>query len=204
MKQDGSELIDQLNQWLNEMDERLPAGWEWLPDIGLYMDQVQTYIDRQVSLYRRDEGERLMTSSMINNYIKDGLLPRAKAKKYGPEHLAMLIMIGTLKQVLSMQNLRRLLSGGRDAADVEELYQHFIGIQASTLQTRAHQVLEDTRLLSGDLTPDQRRALRELALQLSIEARINILIAEKILALPDQEMETADSHTKKGSRPEKT
>lgn len=183
MKQDKSESIDQLNQWLGEMGETLPARWELLPDIGLYMDQVQTYIDRQVSLYRRDEGERLMTSSMINNYIKDGLLPRAKAKKYSPEHLAMLIMIGTLKQVLSMQNLRRLLPCGRDATGIEELYQHFIDIQGSTLQSKAGQLLEDTRQLSGDVTPEQQHALRELALQLSIESRINMLIAEKILAL---------------------
>ena len=47
--------------------------------------------------------ERLLTPAMINNYIKDRLIPRAEAKKYTPAHLALLIMIGTLKQVLSIR-----------------------------------------------------------------------------------------------------
>ena len=41
--------------------------WELLPDIGLYMDQVITLMDRTFSP-ALPKGE--MTKSMVNNYVK--------------------------------------------------------------------------------------------------------------------------------------
>lgn len=50
-----------------------PRSGTPLPDIGLYMDQLISYMPRQLIHY--GEGEAL-TSAMVNNYIKDGALPR--------------------------------------------------------------------------------------------------------------------------------
>ncbi len=193
------ESIEKLNKWLEEMDSKHPADWDMLPDIGLYMDQVQTYIDKQLTLYRRDEKDRLLTPAMINNYIKDDLIPRAVSKKYSPTHLALLIMIGTLKQVLSMQNLSRLLSDCRDPQDAAELYSRFKDIQRNSLSESALQAKKETRSLLEDIPADDESALRGLALQLSIEARTRILIAEKILVLLDQpdDLENMDKAERK-------
>lgn len=187
-----AEQIDRLDRWLTELDGKHPAEWPLLPDIGLYMDQVQAYIDRQLGLYRRDEHDRLLTPAMINNYIKDNLIPRAESKKYAPAHLALLIMIGTLKQVLSIQNLSQMLAPYRAPDDVSALYGHFIEVQRVSLQENAAQVLAETAKLrraeqeaeAGEA--DQLTAMRNLALELSIEARTRILIAEKIIALVEQ------------------
>ena len=201
--------IEVLNQWLSGIDGRYPADWSLLPDIGLYMDQVQTYIDRQLGLYRRDEQDRFLTPAMINNYIKDDLIPRAESKKYSPVHLALLIMIATLKQVLSMQHLNRLLSGYRKTEDVSALYAQFLTVQHQCLQDSVTKVREETEqlLLSASDSPDNTRtekkekdqtaALREMALELSIEARTKILIAEKILSILHEDQEPADVETKK-------
>ena len=67
--------------------------WELLPDIGLYMDQVITLMDRTFSP-ALPKGE--MTKSMVNNYVKVGMIPRPVGKKYDREHLAMLLMICVL------------------------------------------------------------------------------------------------------------
>lgn len=181
-----SKQIDQLNEWLAELDSKHPAEWDMLPDIGLYMDQVQTYIDRQLGLYRRDEKDRLLTPAMINNYIKDNLIPRAESKKYAPVHLALLILIGTLKQVMSIPNLNQMLTVYREPEEVAALYNHYREIQRSSLTDIASQVLSQTNVLQNEVdSPDAENteALRNLALELSIEARTRILIAEKILAL---------------------
>lgn len=181
-----SNQIDQLNEWLADLDSKHPAEWDMLPDIGLYMDQVQTYIDRQLGLYRRDEKDRLLTPAMINNYIKDSLIPRAESKKYTPVHLALLILIGTLKQVMSIPNLNQMLTVYREPADVAALYNHYREIQRASLLDIASQVLSQTEALQKEKDgpkADTSAALRNLALELSIEARTRILIAEKILAL---------------------
>lgn len=84
----------------------LPA-WEMLPDIGLYMDQVITLMERTFSP-ALPKGE--ITKSMVNNYVKVGLLPRPVGKKYDREHLAVLLMIGVLKQALSMESIAKMLA----------------------------------------------------------------------------------------------
>lgn len=112
----------------------LPA-WEQLPDLGLYMDQVITYLERQ---YRALYGEekRIITPSMINNYVKCGLIKRPEGKKYDREHLAQLIMLCSLKQALSLEDLRGLLNA-QSAGGIEALYQAYRDLQHDALQSLA-------------------------------------------------------------------
>lgn len=98
--------------------------WEMLPDIGLYMDQVITLVDRTFSP-ALPKGE--MTKSMVNNYVKVGLVPRPAGKKYDREHLAVLLEICVLKQALSMENIAQLL-GILGAQGVREGYGRFCAL----------------------------------------------------------------------------
>ena len=72
--------MDELIELRARMEQERPTPWEDLPDLALYMDQLVSYMSRQ--LIRFDEGSAL-TSAMVNNYIKDGLVPRAEGKRYG-------------------------------------------------------------------------------------------------------------------------
>lgn len=209
-----SEPIEQLQRWLDSLGESLPAQWALMPDIGLYMDQVQTYIDRQLGLYRYDDQDRLLTPAMINNYIKDDLIPRAEAKKYSPVHLALLIIIATLKQVLSMQDLNRLLSVYRDKEAVARLYAQFLDVQSRCLRDNVshsqeelrqmRQAVEQAEVDEAATAESHEAALRELALELCIEARTKILIAEKILAvLPSSQREEDSSQRPKNNNRKK-
>lgn len=100
-----------------------PVEWDSLPDIALYMDQVISYLPRQTI----DTGdEPPLTSAMVNNYIKDGLLPRANGKRYSKEHLAYLTAIALLKNVLSVKDIKLLLSEQIHEGEVEEFYGRFL------------------------------------------------------------------------------
>ena len=66
----------ELAELKGRLAQERPDRWESLPDIPLYMDQVVSYLARQLISF--GEGDSL-TPAMINNYIKDGLLARAIA-----------------------------------------------------------------------------------------------------------------------------
>ena len=107
---------------LEELRERMshqrPVAWEQLPDFALYMDQVLSYMDRQVIRFDEDDG---LTAAMVNNYTKSGLVPRAAGKKYSREHLAYLTAICVLKRVMSTKDMdlviQEELQGDRSVAD---------------------------------------------------------------------------------------
>ncbi|HCR42966.1 MAG TPA: hypothetical protein DIV41_00145, partial [Ruminococcaceae bacterium] len=66
---------DSITEWAKNIKESNPVEWNRLPEIYLYMDQVLTYMNKQLHLFERDENTCLLSSSMINNYVKDGVLP---------------------------------------------------------------------------------------------------------------------------------
>jgi len=57
-------------QYLDALLAEKPPAWNQLPDIGLYMDQVTGYLERQLGPLFSSEKERGITPSMINNYAK--------------------------------------------------------------------------------------------------------------------------------------
>ena len=76
------------------------------PSLSLYMDQVLEILSQNSIFLAKEEK---LTSAMVNNYIKEGLLPRAKGKKYSKQHVALLTIISRLKQVLSVKEISSLM-----------------------------------------------------------------------------------------------
>lgn len=185
---------EELFKWLSEIQDFKQADWDKLPDIGLYMDQVQTYIERQINAYAKSDKDKLLTPAMINNYIKDDLIPRAESKKYSNSHVALLIMIATLKQVLSMQDLKALLADKRQADQVKGIYEHYLMYQQQDLSELAAEV--GKRLSEEQAIDENGEFLRRAALELSIEARNRILLSERILSSLTQPQEKSEA-TKK-------
>ena len=58
-----------------------------IPNIDLYMDQVTTYLNNKFEGSKRNDDDKLLTKTMINNYAKSRLLPPPEKKKYSKDHL---------------------------------------------------------------------------------------------------------------------
>lgn len=86
--------------------------WSELPDIELYMDQVISQLNKYLTPMLGERGGPAVTASMINNYVKQQLLPAPNKKRYARIHLAHLVAICLLKQVLSIPDIRTLLFDG--------------------------------------------------------------------------------------------
>ena len=133
--------MEELAELKQQLTDRRPDGWEDLPDIPLYMDQVVSYLSRQ--MISIGDGDAL-TSAMINNYIKDGLVERANGKKYGQEHLAYLTAISALKQVMSVREMKVLTTVGREMRASERQYEYFCDYLDQALTDAAGHVDEET------------------------------------------------------------
>lgn len=162
--------MEELEELKKRLEEERPMPWDRFPDIGLYMDQVISYVSRQLISHNGGEG---LTPAMVNNYIKDGLLPRADGKKYAKTHLSYLTAICALKQVLSVKETRDLLASVREGRTAEELYGVFYEELSLALDCTA-EVLEPT--LPAEELP-------RLALRLALRSYADKLACERILDL---------------------
>lgn len=154
--------------WANEGETAAPPAWEELPAIPLYMDQVILYLGESLKLFQREEAS-LLTSSMINNYVKNGLIPHPDKKKYTKEHLAGLMAVCMLKQVLSIQDIKTLLTGWEITGETYELFR---GAHTQAVQETCR-ALEETCRTKSDL--------KQAALLLAVEANAKRAAAERIL-----------------------
>ena len=161
--------MEELQDLRVRLETQRPADWDSLPDLALYMDQVIGYMARQ--LIRCDEEDRL-TSAMVNNYIKDGHLPRAEGKRYSKAHLAYLTQLCALKTVLPVKDAGFLVNYDSES-DVQSRYEEF-------------QVALDTALTdTARRLPDhcQESDLQALALDLALRAYADKLACQRIIQL---------------------
>lgn len=161
--------MEELKELKGRMETQRPAAWDDLPDLSLYMDQVIGYMPRQLIRYG---GEEWLTSAMVNNYIKDGLLPRAEGKRYSKVHLAYLTEICALKQVLPVRDAG-LLAGHRGREEAEEAYAAFREELDRALGETAAQL--DTER--------EKEELPRLALALALRSYADKLACQRIIEL---------------------
>ena len=140
------EFEKQLEEWM-KLDYVLP---EDLPNIELYMDQVTTFLEEQLKNTKRFEEDKIFTKTMINNYSKAKVITPVKGKKYTKEQIIQMLIIYQLKNNLSIQEIKELLTPIYESdTDLSLLYDHFIDIKQvmnHQLQKLIQQILEDFNL----------------------------------------------------------
>jgi hypothetical protein len=182
--------MEELQELKQRLSQERPVPWDALPDLALYMDQLISYLPRQ--LIHFEEGDAL-TSAMVNNYSKDGLLPRAEGKRYGRVHLAYLTAICALKQVLSVKEMKTLLQAGTQGRTPEELYHYFC-------RELDHALNETARSLEEDLSQEE---LPRLVLSLALRSYVDKLACQRVLTLMSQGQEDAPGEKKSGKTKDK-
>lgn len=156
-----------LEEFLDALRNDRPEHWDEMPDIDLYMDQLLEYMKRQQI---DPAGERQLTSSMINNYIKAGLVTRAKGKRYTRDHLAELTAVLAFKQVLQVNQMQVIADAIRDKFDTKHAYEVFWNELDKALNETA-----DTMDVNSE------RDLTSQALELAVKAYANSLACEAIV-----------------------
>ncbi len=182
--------MDELSALQERLRTQRPVPWDQLPDFSLYMDQVLSYMDRQVIRFDEDDG---LTAAMVNNYTKSGLVPRASGKKYGREHLAYLTAICVLKHVMSTRDMdlliREELQGERT---VEEGYAAFCASLDRALDMIAHELPD----------PQENDALADAAIRFALISYAAGVASSRYVSLLRQRTAPAEEkhreHAKKG------
>lgn len=94
---------------------------EEIPKIPLYMDQLLNLFDDYFGDFRRDDSEKIMTKTMINNYVKSKVISPPEKKKYSKEHLMLLTLIYKLKNILPINDIKMFFDlYDKDTLTIEE------------------------------------------------------------------------------------
>jgi len=157
-----------------------------IPNINLYMDQALTFMNE--NLYKNNPNDKILTKSMINNYVKNNLLPKPENKKYFPQHIINLIYVFYMKQILTLDDVKSICNSYTDdhfkLNDMSNLYNVFLNVEKEQVKKLEDEVQSlATNLYSNPSCKefDDSEKLFLLILLLSSRANTYKIMIEKLL-----------------------
>ena len=175
---DKNDLLNSILASLSRIDYVKSSD---IPNIDLYMDQVTSFMEKQLKSTKRSEEDKILTKTMINNYAKNNLLPAPTKKNY------------YFKNILSMKDIEALLT-----PITEKYFESKSGINIATVYDEVCAFeLERTKILQKDIevmydnsmetfldVPEEdRRNLQMFSFicSLSLDVYVKKLLIEKLI-----------------------
>ena len=98
-----------------------------MPRIELYLDQVLALVSQSLS-FMALPGEELITGSMVNNYVKQRVVPAPRRRRYTRRHVATLTFVCAFKRVFSINEIKALYEACIDeGVNVASAYDELAG-----------------------------------------------------------------------------
>ena len=167
-----------MKNWGNSLLKFHLPRWEELPTLELYMDQVITLIDQYLSPVIQTEKHPLLTSSMVNNYVKKGMIPAPEKKRYNQKHLAFLIAITMLKQVLTIPEIKTGILFQGKVVGIRNAYNGFCEEQEKAIHLVGKEAMGEPEQMTSEPIP-----IELVAMKGATRSFANKLLAEKTIEL---------------------
>ncbi len=145
--------------------------WDDLPEIDLYMDQVISVTDKLLGSLSV-ENAPILTPSMINNYVKNRILPPPVKKKYSREHLAKLIIICIMKPIMEISAIADIMTRNEALFGTAQMLDKFSSMFEKNIASRAR---------SSELAMESTEKTEEMLCAIAIENAVKAG-AEKVIA----------------------
>lgn len=204
---DVQNILESILESLNRIDYIRP---EDVPNIDLYMDQVTTFMDRQLASSKRYEEDKILTKTMINNYAKNNLLPPPEKKKYSKEHLLLLIFIYYFKNILSISDIQSLLSPLTEkyfhtdyAIQLDSIYSEVFSLEKSQIEAMKEDLISKYQIAQETFSESSKEDQDFLKLfsficMLSFDVYVKKQVIEKLI----DQLPTSDKKAKKKEKNE--
>lgn len=130
--------------------------YQKIPEMGLYLNQVVTYINQ----YLAPLGNLKITTSMISNYVKHDLIASPEGRLYKRDQIATLIFIAIAKNVMDQEDLQKAITIQQKTYSTKVAYNYF----AAELKNVLLYVFNQNNKLQkiGHDNTDQKQMLRNV------------------------------------------
>jgi hypothetical protein len=179
-----SEIIEQLGLESNlTVDE--------IPNIDLYMDQLIQLFENKFADSKRNDEEKILTKTMINNYAKGKLIFPIKNKKYSKEHLILMSLIYQLKGALSINDIQTTLDGInkriiKEDIEIDSFYNSYLNLSQKNVADFNEDISERVKDVNEEVSKmeDRNSPYLEQVLMISSLVHMSNLyrkVAEKLV-----------------------
>lgn len=196
MNFDKDLVAGKLRRWEKYLEDFNLPSWNDIPNIGLYMEQVIILLKEYLDYLPPElKDEQIITAATINNYVRTKIMPEPVKKKYYREHIAYLVMICTMKQILPIAVISRIIPMNISEEEVRKIYDRYSERHKLTIRY----FLKQIRLVAGpildhkDIIEESTQETEDLITMCTIFAGFSKLMAEKLLLLDGKDLSNGGS-----------
>ena len=153
---DTKDMLNSILSSISRIDYVRPDD---IPNIDLYMDQVTTFMEKELASSKRHEDDKILTKTMINNYAKNNLLPSPVKKKYSKEHIYILTFIYYFKNILSISDIQKMLNPLTEKffdegskPDLDYIYKEIFSMESSLARPLSKDIFAKSEQASNAFT----------------------------------------------------
>ena len=195
MDYDKELVARKLRRWEKFITTYNLPTWEELPTLELYMDQVIMLLSQHLNfLPKEGHNDKIITASIINNYVRMRIIPPPVKKKYSKIHMAYLIMICTLKQSLNIAYVQNIIPIGLDEEQVRDIYNGFVEKHRDISET----FVSSIRAAASEILNTENHdpmTVNSFVMETAITSNLYKLLTEKVVNLknrPEPKQKTED------------
>lgn len=153
--------MENINQIIEQLGLEASLTLEEIPQIDLYMDQVIQLFENKFTETKRNDDDKVLTKTMINNYAKGKLIFPIHNKKYSKEHLILMSLIYQLKGALSINDIKVTLAGINQKIIKEELeldsfYTSYLNLTRQNVEDFKVDIEERVKDVKEEITEDEK------------------------------------------------
>lgn len=156
------------------LDFHIPR-WDELPEIELYMDQVVSYLEKKLEIFSETDDQKIITSTMINNYVKQKVVKPPVNKRYGRLQLAYLFVVCLLKRLMSISEICESIEVMLKKYNSQQVYDLF----CNELENALHAVFTGKDMSNGMMDENVPREI--VAIRAAVMSLANLILAQRII-----------------------
>jgi len=187
---------ESIQQLINEIILNDNIKLEEIPEYRLYISQIEEFFDKKLGKgMNDDEDKKAISKTMIQNYIKDGLIMPPEGKSYNRNHVILLAIIYNLKSILTIKDIKKLLSPILEAVDdenntniIEHIYMSYYKLKEKDIEQYPDILMDNMKTIEKYLEEykiygEEWDKVPQLLLILTLVAQSNIRkkIAEHLI-----------------------
>ncbi|MDQ0973527.1 hypothetical protein QFZ31_003405 [Neobacillus niacini] len=183
--------MEKIKEILEQLGLETNLSLDEIPNIDLYMDQVIQLFENKFADSKRNDEEKILTKTMINNYAKGKLIFPIKNKKYSKEHLILMSLIYQLKGALSINDIQVTLDGLnkriiKEDIEIDSLYNSYLALSQKNVADFNLDINERVKDVNVEVAKmeDRNSAYLEQVLMISSLVHMSNLyrkVAEKLV-----------------------
>ncbi|MBE6689135.1 MAG: DUF1836 domain-containing protein [Ruminococcaceae bacterium] len=154
--------------------------WDELPEIELYMDQVVSYLEKKLEIFAESKDQKIITSTMINNYVKQKVVKPPVNKRYGRLQLAYLFVVCLLKRLMSISEICESIEVMLKKYNSQQVYDLF----CDELENALHVAFTGKDMSNGMM--DEAIPREVVAIRAAVMSLANLILARRIIASKKQ------------------